>query len=181
MVRKRSEDIDPGHDELELVEAMLTDKFVNHGLDKILKEVQIVRLEDPENYGEYPGIRLYGGQWVGSRLAEEPDEDGDFVDTLQKTVAVQIYIMQNQEVKYNGKIYEGVRVLTLIRDIIVRILTEQEHYPELAGDAVKAEFTDLQCDFIQPEFEIWTNNFLGQNDAMALTLGVLISYEKKRL
>ena len=181
MVRKRSEDIDPGHDELELLEAMLNDKYVNHGLDKILKEVQIVFIQEPENYGEYPGIRLYGGQWAGSRLADEPDEDGEFIDILQKNVVVQIYVMENQEVSYGGKVYEGTRVLTLIRDILIRIFTEQDGYPLKGSEENVAEFDDVRIDYIDPETESWDPNYLGQVDAIALNLGIMISYEKRRL
>jgi hypothetical protein len=181
MVRKRSEDIVPGHDELELLEAMLNDKYVNHGLDKILKEVQIVLIQEPENYGEYPGIRLYGGQWAGSQIAQEPDEDGEFVDILQKHVTVQIYIMENQEVKYGGVVYKGTRILTLIRDILVRIFSEQEGYPLEGDEKNVTKFSDVRIDYIQPQTESWDPNYLGQNDAIALNLGIFFSYEKRRL
>ena len=178
---QRSPDIDPGHDELELLEAMLNDKFVNHGLDKILKDLQIIRVELPENYGEYPGCRIYGGQWIAARLAEEVDEDEEFIDLYQKSVLFELYVMINQEVKYGGKVYEGVRVLTLIRDILLRIFTEQLDYPTQASDAVKAKFTDIQIDHIDIDSENWAPEYLGQPDAVGLLIGILVAFEKKRL
>ena len=181
MVRQRSDDITPGHDELDIMAAMLNDKYVNHGLDKILKDVQIIRVEDPENYGEYPGIRIYGGQWIGANIAEEPNEDGTFVDVYQKSIMLEIYVMQNQEVKYAGEIFEGVCILTLIRDILVRIFSEQLDYPQRADEAVKAEITDLQIDYMNVESEYWVRDYLGQSDAVALLLSVVVSYEKLRL
>lgn len=182
MARKRSEEFDPGHDELQLFEAMLNDKFVNRGLDKILKEVQIMRVLDPENFGEYPGVRLHGGSWRGAKFAYEPDEEGVFVDSIGKVIVCQIYCMENQEVTYNDVRYVGsIRILTLIRDIIHRIVTENPDYPERASDEVKAEFTDVQFDYIEPELEVWVPNYLGQLDASALNIGYLVQYEKQRL
>jgi len=181
MVRKRSPDIEPGHDELDLLLAMLSDKYVNHGLDKILKEVQIIRIEAPENYGEYPGMRVYSGQWVGARIADEPDEDGDFVDMFAKSCLLEIYVMQNQEVKYANKIYKGTRILTLIRDILIRTFSEQDDYPFQADEKIKNEITDIQMDLISIDTENYVSEYLGQMDAIALLIGIVISYEKKRL
>lgn len=182
MARKRSEEFDPGHDELELFEAMLNDKFVNRGLDKIVKEIQIMRVVDPENYGEYPGIKVLGGTWRSSQFAYEPDESGAFVDQLSKIIIVQIFMMENQEFEYHGEQVTGsIRGLTMIRDIIHRIATENQYYPENASDENQAKFSDIQFDLIEPELEVWIPEFLGQIDAHALHIGYLVQYEKKRL
>jgi len=180
MTRKRSPEIDPGHDELELIEAMLNDKYVNHSLDKLIKGVQIIRVQDPENYGEYPGIRLYSGGWLGSFIAEEVDEDGDFIDSFGKTITIEIFAMENQEAKYNGKIYEGTRILTLVRDILIRVFSEQLDYPFKGDEKVKEEFDDIQIDYIELENEMWITDHLGQPDSFALVLHLVVSYEKKR-
>lgn len=175
MAEQRSVAFDPGFDELQLFEAMLQDKFVNHELDTIIKDVRIMRLLDPEDLGKYPGIRLYMGGWREAEWGIVLDREGTVGDKITKVILIQMYMFRNQRIEYFDKFYEGPENgLTVVREIVNRIVSENQRYSN-------EQLPGINFDFITPINELWFRNYLTNPDASALQIAYELRYQKANL
>lgn len=175
MAEKRSFAIDPGHDELELFQTMLRDKFVNLELDTIVKDVRIIRLRHPENVGKFPGVRLYMGGWREAEWGIPLDREGSIGDKITKFIIAEIYMLENEQFVYYGNTYKGAeKGIMVIRDVIYRIISENQRYDN-------DEMPDINFDWIMPANELWFQQYLNNPNASALQLTLEVRYQKKHI
>lgn len=169
---KRSDYITIAADELQLFKAMLLDKLINHKLEELIEDICIIRLRYPEDMGKFPGIAL---MTTGLRSVTDcVDETGNYVDEFTKTIVVDIYCMENQEITYNGIRYKGAEnVLTVIRDIVYRIVSENQTYEN-------ESCTGITFDTLTIIGESWTTMYRGISDCSAVQLRFDVQYEKVR-
>jgi hypothetical protein len=175
MTQQRSKAFDVGRSELELWEAMLNDKMANHELDTIIKEIRIIRLQNPEDVGKVPGIKLYMGRWRSARWGQNVDRNGTKADIIKKIIINEIYVHDNNEFDYFGVHYKKSEDgITVIRDIIYRIVSERYNYSN-------ASIHGIKFDNIMPVGEVWISNFNRNPGLNCLQLSFEVDFEKEHL
>lgn len=175
MVQQRSKAFDVGFSELDLFQAMLNDKFVNHELDTIIKDVRIIKLQNPTDIGKVPGIKLYMGRWRDARWGQNVDKEGGRADIIKKIIIMEIYVHQNNEFDYFGKHYKKSEDgITVIRDIIYRIVSERYNY---SNDAI----TGIKFDNMMPVGELWIPNYNRNPGLNCIQVSFEVDFEKEYL
>ena len=175
MVEQRSKAFDVGRSELELWEAMLNDKMVNHELDTIIKAIRIIKLQNPGDIGKVPGIKLYMGRWRSARWGQNVDKLGTRADIIKKIIIMEVYVHDNNEFEYFGKHYKKSEDgITVIRDIIYRIVAERYNYSNV-------DILGIKFDNITPVGEIWIPNYNRNEGLNCLQLSFEVEFEKEHL
>lgn len=175
MAEQRSKAFDVGMSELDLMRAMLTDKFVNHELDTIIKDIRIIKLQDPNDIGKVPGIKLYMGRWRSAKWGQPINKEGDRADIIKKIIVLEIYVHDNNEFDYFGKHYKKSEDgITVIRDIIYRIVSENYEYN---NDAILG----INFDNIQPVGELWIPNYNRNAGLNCIQMSFEVDFEKEYL
>lgn len=174
MVQQRSPPFTIGHDELELFQHMLNNKFVNRSIDQILKvPTKIIRLHFPEDVGKTPGLRLFPGGWRAGDYGINLDREGTIGDKIVRVILVDGYMFFNQKFTYNDIKYEGTEnCLPKMVEILNRIVTENQKYetPDLPL---------INFDMITPVSEIWFAGYNNNPDVQAFQLGFQAQFERK--
>lgn len=175
MVTQRSKAFDVGHSELDLFMAMLKDKFVNHELDTIIKDIRIIKLRNPEDIGKVPGIKLYMGRWREAKWGQPVDKEGTRADIIKKLIILEIYMHENNEFDYFGKHYKKSEDgITVIRDVIYRIVSERYNYSN-------EDIIGISFDNIMPVGEIWIPNFNRNPGLNCIQISFEVEFEKAYL
>ncbi len=175
MVQQRSKAFDVGFSELDLFEAMLNDKFVNHELDTIIESMRIIKLQNPTDIGKVPGIKLYMGRWRGARWGQPVDKEGTRADIIKKLIILEIYVHANNEFVYFGKHYKKSEDgITVIRDIIYRIVSERYNYSN-------PDITGISFDNIMPVGELWIPNYNRNPGLNCIQVSFEVDFEKAYL
>jgi hypothetical protein len=175
MVEQRSKAFDVGKSELDLWEAMLNDKMINHELDTIIKSIRIIKLQNPTDVGKVPGIKLYMGRWRSARWGQNINRSGTRADIIKKVIIMEIYVHDNNEFDYFGVHYKKSEDgITVIRDIVYRIVSERYNYSN-------ANINGIRFDNIMPVGEIWIPNYNRNEGLNCLQLSFEVEFEKEYL
>jgi len=175
MVQQRSKAFDVGRSELDLFMAMLNDQMVNHELDTIIQSIRIIKLQNPEDIGKVPGIKLYMGRWRSARWGQNIDRDGTRADIIKKIIVLEIYMHDNNEFDYFGQHYKKSEDgITVLRDIIYRIVSERYNY-------FNADIIGIKFDNIMPVGELWIPNYNRNQGLNCIQLSFEVEFEKELL
>jgi len=175
MAQQRSKAFDVGYSELDLFKALLEDKFKNHELDTIIKDIRIIKLRAPEDYGKVPGIRLFMGRWREAKWGQPVSKEGARADIIKKVIVMEILMHDNNEFDYFGRHYKRAEDgITVIRDIIYRIVSENYDY-------FNNDITGIKFDNIMPIGELWILNYNRNPGLSCIQVSFDVIFQKEYL
>jgi hypothetical protein len=147
--------IDIKPDELELMKEFLNDQKINHRLNTLIKDFNVIRIQSPESFGETPCIRI---QHIATRTVsfDNADDEDPAVhwDEFEKLITLDIVAQRNAELSYDGRTFTDIeQTLPLIAAIILRMLSENLTYENSKVPGITIDNIEVANMFYSPEYE----------------------------